>query len=767
MISRVLLSQPPAFPPRRERQPIWDSGGDWPCRWIAPAEPMTESFVFAAECRFTLAEPLTTRIHVTADERYELFVDGEPAGRGPEIGERTRWFFDSYDLSLEPGEHVIAARVWGMGPKVGRWAMGSVRPGFLLCPEGAAALALIGTGVAAWETKQLSGFTFLATSPIVGTGMGAGAAFEIDGRLLDWDCSTGGGAGWSPAQPLHEGNSGCALYVHKPVHHLYPASLPPQMEAPFDSGFRDFPASVAAHTRLRWVGELPDYYCFYPRLTVTGGRDARVEIRYAETLFTTDAGGIRRKARHADPVTADFVGFGDVFYLDGHARTYEPLWWRCGRFIELTIQTAAEALTLQPLRLIETRFPFEPASRFQSSVAALEPILKLCRRSLQMCMHETFMDCPYYEQLMYVGDTRVQALTHYALAGDDRLARKALTMFDCSRANVTGLTTSNAPASAGQIIPPFSLWWVCMIHDFAMWRGDLPFITTLLPGARAVIDRFLSKIDHAVGLSRSLPGWNFVDAAWPEGVPPDGHDGISGPINLQVVLALQALAELESACGEPELSARYRRWSLQLSTALRERFWDEGRGLMWDNLDRTASSQHSQALAILAGVLSPEQSARAADAMHGDRTLVQARPYFLHYVFEAFTKLRRIEPFFAGLQPWRNFVDQGLKTTPEHFEDGRSDCHAWSAHPAFHVMTSVLGIRPATFGFEKVMVRPQLGQLTKASGEMIHPKGVIRVELHRQGDRLTGKVELPPGVTGTFHDGVLSQPLHSGRVRIG
>ena len=714
-----------------------------------------------------LAEPLTTRIYVTADERYELFVDGEPAGRGPEIGERTRWFYDSYDLSLEPGEHVIVARVWGMGPKLGRWAMGSVRPGFLLCPENRVTLGLIGTGVATWETKPLFGFTFLATSPMVGTGMGAGAAFEIDGRLVDWEHPLGGGVDWSPAKPLHEGNSGFILYVHKPVHHLYPATLPPQMEAPFDSGFRDFPASVAAHARVRWMGELPDYCCFYPQLSVTGGRDARVEIRYAETLFTTDAGGKRRKARHADPTKADFVGFGDVFHLDGQARSYEPLWWRCGRFIELTIQTAAEPLTLQPLRLIETRFPFEPASRFQSSDETLGPILTICRRSIQMCMHETFMDCPYYEQLMYVGDTRIQALTHYALAGDDRLVRKALTMFDCSRANVTGLTTSNAPASAGQIIPPFSLWWVCMIHDFAMWRGDLPFIKTLLPGARAVIDRFLANVDRDVGLCRSLPGWNFVDAAWPEGVPPDGHAGVSGPINLQLVLALQALAELELICGEPELSARYQRWSRQLSTALHERLWDEGRGMMWDDVNCTSASQHSQAMAILAGVLSPEESIRAAGAMQSDGALLQARPYFLHYVFEAFKKLGRIEPFSTGLEPWRKFVAQGLKTTPEHFEDGRSDCHAWSAHPMFHVMTSVLGIRPVSFGFEQLIIRPQLGELSEASGEMIHPKGVVRVQLQRHGDRLTGEVELPDGVTGIFQDGAFSQPLHGGRVRVG
>ena len=760
MISRVLISTPPKFPPSEKTAAIWDSVGDWPCRWIAPSDPIGNSFVFAVRLRFTLTERLTTRIHVTADERYELFVDGEPAGRGPEIGERTRWFYDTYDLTLDPGEHVIVARVWGMG-SVGRWAMGSVRPGFLLCPETPAAIALLGTGVAEWEAKPLADYVFHASSPMVGTGMGAGAAMEFDGRLIDWQHTRGGGENWSPAKPLHEGNSGFLLYVYKPVHHLHPAALPPQMAEPFEP-FADFPTRVEPNSRLRWVGELADYHCYYPQLSVAGGRDARVELRYAETLFKTDAAGKRRKSRHADLQTADFVGFGDVFHLDGQPRTYEPFWWRCGRFVELTIQTAAEPLTLQPLRLIETRYPFEPAGRFESSDATLQPILKISRRALQMCMHETFMDCPYYEQLMYVGDTRIQALTHYTQSIDDRLARKALVLFDASRANVTGLTTSNTPASAGQIIPPFSLWWICMIHDFAMWRGDLPFIATLLPGARAVVDRFLTRFDREIGLCRSLPGWNFVDAVWHEGVPTDGHHGFSGPINLQLVLALQSLAELETACGEPELAARYTRWAVQLSDAILRHLWDDSRGVFWDDLAHTTASQHMIAMAILAGLLSPEQSARAAEAMASDGSLMQARPYFLHYLFDAFTRVGRIDRFFASLEPWRNFVAQGLRTTPEHFEDGRSDCHAWSAHPAYHVMTSVLGIRPAAFGFARVSITPQLGELTEASGEMPHPKGVVRVQLKQRDGRLSGEIELPAGVTGTLHLGQTQRELHAG-----
>lgn len=86
-------------------------------------------------------------------------------------------------------------------------------------------------------------------------------------------------------------------------------------------------------------------------------------------------------------------------------------------------------------------------------------------------------------------------------------------------------------------------------------------------------------------------------------------------------------------------------------------------------------------------------------------------------------------------------------------EPSRSDCHAWGAHPLYHYHASVLGVRPETFGFETVSVRPLLGSLTHASGRIPHPRGEIVVEFHRKPDGvgLTGFIELPDGVKGTYH----------------
>jgi len=103
--------------------------GRWPVRWIEHPDSPTPPFVSAYRCVFEAEAPAVVRIHVTADERYRLYLDGQPIGRGPERGDRRNWFFESYDLQLSPGSHCLHALVWALG-ELAPLAQFSVRPGF-------------------------------------------------------------------------------------------------------------------------------------------------------------------------------------------------------------------------------------------------------------------------------------------------------------------------------------------------------------------------------------------------------------------------------------------------------------------------------------------------------------------------------------------------------------------------------------------------------------------------------------------------------------
>ena len=74
-------------------------------------------------------------------------------------------------------------------------------------------------------------------------------------------------------------------------------------------------------------------------------------------------------------------------------------------------------------------------------------------------MHETHEDCPYYEQLQYIMDTRLQILFTYAVSGDTRMAQRVLWDFHCSQLP-NGLLQSLYPCAGRRSSPPFSFHWI-------------------------------------------------------------------------------------------------------------------------------------------------------------------------------------------------------------------------------------------------------------------------------------------------------------------
>ena len=68
--------------------------------------------------------------------------------------------------------------------------------------------------------------------------------------------------------------------------------------------------------------------------------------------------------------------------------------------------------------------------------------------------------------------------------------------------------------------------------------------------------------------------------------------------------------------------------------------------------------------------------------------------------------------YLRTLDPWRHMLEQGLTTTPEYPDPSRSDTHAWSAHPAYDLVTMIAGIRPGAPGFATVRIEPS-GKIVK------------------------------------------------------
>lgn len=766
----------------------------WSFRWIESPAWSGDPTVVAFRLRFLLEDDAELLLRLTGDQRYALHLDGRRIGFGPERGSHKTWFLQTHALKLVRGSHVLVALVSWMPMRDDLSHHGHIglSPGFALYAEGCPR-ERFNTGFAPWECLVAKGYGFRPASAFEGFVCFIGARTDFDMREQPEGLAEGadGAGAWRPATvgawartlafgpvnaatqrmlhagllpAMHEGV--CRLGT---VRHAVSGSGPvrtlrdlPFLEATNDSGLAaSFQKTLdgggvltlPSYRAFRFLVDAEDYVCVWPVATVSGGHGAHVSIEWAESLFRGLIPGTRKKDNRDQMEGKFFIGFGDSFIADGSElpRTFEPLWWEAGRYVLVTVKTSGASLCLHTLRLRETHYPYAFASSFVCDDPRWDGVLRISRRTLEMCSHETYFDCPYYEQLMYGGDTRVEILCSYANSLDDRLARKAIYLFDRSRDD-RGLTRVVVPCVTDDCIPPFSLWWVMMVHDQAWWRNDPDFVKARMPGVRAVLEAYRAHIDGR-GLLRLPPGWNFTDWAegggWDHGVPPIGPDGVNATLAFHLALVLKAAAELEELFGETALAARNRATAETLVRAAVSAFWMPEHSLFAETSHKDGFSEHAQCLAVLCGGLPegvvPDLLLRAAGG-----EAVRTTCYFAHYLFEAFRARGMVDALFDRMGIWFAMVDNGLRTTVESHEPTRSDCHAWSAHPMFHAYATVAGIRPASPGFRAVRLAPQFGSLKRIAARLVHPDGFVSVELERmEGGGCFGRLAVPAGIPAT------------------
>ena len=741
-------------------------------KWVVhpDLDPRENSF-----CRytldFTLAAEATVALHVSADNRFELRCDGAYIGMGPDRSDIDHWSFHSYDVTLEAGAHSLTADVHYLATNH-PLAQTSRAPGFVLLAEQSP--VDLNTGSAPWHVVRLGGVT-PEKAPVKG--------FFVVGPNYTFDAAAYFAPPPSvPAVVLQNAGHQFAGGRILPGWKLYPTRLPEQIRTAVGGGVvrcvsaiansDPFPAddrvphpawqafvegrapiTVPPHTRTTVLWDLQQYHTVFPELTTLGGQGARVQVEWAESCYVSLAprqdGDALAKGNRDEVLGKFFLGNGDTFLPDGPVRTFRPFWWRAGRYIRIVVETRAAPLTLQSLQLLETRLPLENEGAFACDAPGVDAIIAVAVRGIQMCAHETYMDCPYYEQLMYVGDTRIQMLVAFLMSGEDRLNQRALELFDWSRRE-TGFVLERYPSDPKQLSATFAMIWVLMLRDYAWWRNDADFVRARLKGMRCLLEEFKAHLGTAE-LLPPLPGWSFMD--WVDGLsfvnPPGPQGSVASVVNLLLLNALNAAVELEEAFGEAHLAQYNRAWATRLAGAIEKTFWDESRGLFADDPAHQHFSEHGQCLALLSGLF-PARAARCFEALITAADLRRTTAYFAFYLLETFAKFGRGDLILAKLDFWKEMIALGLKTPVETPEPSRSDCHAWSSHPLFHMHASLAGIRPASPGFATVRIAPQPGTLTRLTSSLPHPAGRIALSMKLGEAGWETTVTLPIGVSGTL-----------------
>ncbi|GAI15486.1 unnamed protein product, partial [marine sediment metagenome] len=112
-----------------------------------------------------------------------------------------------------------------------------------------------------------------------------------------------------------------------------------------------------------------------------------------------------RKGNRDETEGKHIMGYYDIIYPDGgDNRLFRTLWYRTYRFIQFDIETADEALSLNDFYGIFWAYPFEENASFESDDPVLSKIWDVAWRTQRLNSTETYADCPYYEQLQYIGE---------------------------------------------------------------------------------------------------------------------------------------------------------------------------------------------------------------------------------------------------------------------------------------------------------------------------------------------------------------------------
>lgn len=738
----------------------------WSASWIThPTSSKLDYGVFLFRRELIVSEvPAQLTVYVSGDNRYKLYVNGQYVVSGPARGDQLNWNYETIDLApfLNKGKNVIAAEVVNFG--VDRpLAQHTYLTGFLLQAADKQADS-INTGKSGWKVTENKAYHPLTiTFEMVNGFYAAGPCDSVQAANYQWDWNQVkyNGTQWQDAviSNMAVGKG----YIYGNGIHLVPRQIPfperkkERLAAMIRTNAPALRAS-AIPDRLSWKIHKNSKVFFlldnsvltvgYPVLTLSGGKGSKIKITYAEALVDQQGS----KGNRNETEGKEIKGYHDVYLADGgKARSFETLWLRTFRYVQIAVETSDEDLMIDDFYNMFIGYPFQQKAAFSTDNPSLQKIWDVAWRTARLCANETYMDCPYYEQLQYIGDTRIQALVSLYVSGDDRLMRNAISQFGQS-INAEGITLSRYPSYLPQFIPPFSLVWINMVHDYYMYREDSLFIRSVKQGMISVLSFFETKLSSN-GMVHRVPWWNFTDYAdnFVLGIPDGADEGESALISLQYVYALQNAAELFRFLGDEYYANKYTRDAAAVKQAVLKNCYDDRKQLVAETPEKKRFSLHTTLFAILTNTIEENKQAKALQMALTDSTVMTCSIYFRFYLTRAMEKTGLQDMYLDQLRPWYTMLSEGLSTFAESEVNTRSDCHAWSASPMFDFLHTVAGIQPGSPQFKTVLIAPHFGKLQSIQAKLPHPRGIIEVNLTKKASgALSGYVRLPAEISGVF-----------------
>jgi len=418
------------------------------------------------------------------------------------------------------------------------------------------------------------------------------------------------------------------------------------------------------------------------------------------------------------------------------------------RFVEINAEGAG-AIELSGCIASEAVFLDEAGGAFESSAVAVNAVWRASRRTAQLCCNEIYMDNPEREHTQWLDSAHANIAAGYYCLGAARKAAKTIREIAWAQSD-DGQLPGYVP---GAWFPRVPLQCHMGLYARMVWRhylhtGDAATARIGLD----VITRILAHWERYRGTDGLIRDMHTVFVDWGSHIYSYLHSGCGKPLpptgalttmNAYYLGALQAAADIADGLRAVGSAANWRADAAAVAAAMREKLFDERRGMFRDGhghvLAERNFSQTANALAVLFGAAPEGKGAAALRKAFADPPPgLQIIPANAHFALQAGESL-----FEAGLDElamkwlmdvFGPMVKAGGTTLWETREPHASRCHGTGAGVAYLLSRYVTGVHPVGPGYQAIGFDPRPCGLSWLKADMRTPAGIICVEWRRRAD---------------------------------
>ena len=781
-------------------------------KWIWTSDDPDENDVWIyARKKFNVTDVSRAFLHITADLRYYVWINGRPLGFGPAKSHIETPSLDCYPLDsfLNSGQNTITVLVYSFG------AEGHITA---LMPRRGALLAsievdgqLIPTD-ASWKVRRESAYkqTNVRTTgdrPFVqqfdardSLGEPWQPEYEDSGWVQATELSGPVFEPWTSIEKRDipiinwrnkwpdritdwgecEYKSGLDYLVNSdlPSEIRYSIRRPSENRVRINRGIAGDADTVTCNSSglesnkgCYVVYDFGRIWTGYPVVVVRGTPGTVVDISCSEGLTEGRVDPSKQGSKYMDRLI-----IGD------ECIRYRISWPKCLRYMQLDVRCGTAVV--EDVSMEVSTYPVLRQGHFHSSDPVLDQAWEISAHTLQLCMEDSYMDTPWRERGAWLGDVVPEAHANYYAFGDKALIRRFFIQHAKGQ-QPDGSMCGKYPGRQSSHIPTWSATYAIALENHVRYTGDIELAYSVWPTVERIGD-WLETYRMENGVYGEFPlkvtltenEYTFID--W----SPVDTSGANAGLNAFIFAFWKACGKLAVMMGDNDHAAEYSQKAEQLENSFQRVFWDQDKGVYANGLHNgkliDRFGYHENLLAVLWDIATGEQrdsiiarfdqfgykeifnaDPELYEGMIGvaialnrypwpsDKPVPLGTPYFGYWFLQGLCELGRTSTALEFIREhWGEFSRVGGSTVWECWNDEGSLSHAWSAAPVVILSKYILGARPTDDPYIWE-VFPGRYDLKWASGNIPTPTGTMRIEWRWDGAWHVD-IEVPNGLTVRF-----------------